>query len=175
MGAASGKPDSSAVRMSLAAEMRPALIRYFKRKSGSAVEAEDLAQEVLAQSLKHELKESADHLKGYIFRAAINHWKDRLRKKLTRGATLPLDAEESELPPDSITPERVAMAEQELGQVVKALLELDANARHVFALVRIEQMKATTVAQMLGLSRSAVNRLLAKAIAHIYAQAAERK
>lgn len=53
-------------------EMRPALVKFFTRKTGSAVEAEDLAQDVLLRVLTHANWKSHDQAKGYIFRAAVN-------------------------------------------------------------------------------------------------------
>jgi len=155
---------------SLAAEMRPALVRYFKRKSGSAAEAEDLAQDVLVQTLSQVLRTSAADVKGYVFRAAVNRWRDRLRRKLTRGTPVLWDDENFDFPAEHFTPERVLNARQELHQVTRALLELDERCRNVLLLVRLEHMKIDTVAQILGISRSAVNRLLAKGLARIRAQ-----
>src|SRR5688572_19958897 len=163
------RPAGTLDGASLAAEMRPALVRYFKRKSGSAEEAEDLAQDVLSQTLTHALRASAAEVRGYVFRAAANRWHDRLRRKLTRGAAVAWEEETCDSP-EQLTPERVLSAEQELNQVTKALLELDERTRNVLLLVRLEQMKIATVAQMLGISRSAVNRLLAKGLDHVRAK-----
>lgn len=164
--------ESSGTRdgASLAMEMRPALIRYFKRRSGSAAEAEDLAQDVITQTLKQALCASAIELKGYIFRAAANKWRDRLRRKRTRPAGEAWEEDGCDLPAELITPERLLSAEQELASVTQALLELDERTRNVLLLVRLENMKIDSVAQMLGISRSAVNRLLAKALAHVHAR-----
>lgn len=156
---------------SFVAQMRPALVRYFKRKSGSVAEAEDLAQDVLLHTLSQGLRPSALELKGYIFRAAANRWRDRLRRALTRSSSVGWQEENFDLPsPEQITPERVLSAEQELNQVADALLELDERTRNVLLLVRLEQMKVSTVAQTLGISRTAVNRLLAKGLAHVRAK-----
>jgi len=43
-------PEDNATFVS---EMRPALGKYFKRKTGNPVEAEDLAQDVLLSALTH--------------------------------------------------------------------------------------------------------------------------
>jgi RNA polymerase sigma-70 factor (ECF subfamily) len=162
----SSQPDVSDGEC-IAVEMRPALVRYFRRRSGDAAEAEDLAQDVIARTLDKTLGASAGHVRGYLFRAAANRWKDRLRSDRSRPAVAFWDDESSGLPPEQITPERVLGGEQELAQLTRALLELDDRTRNAFLLVRLENMKVGSVAQMLGISRSAVNRLLAKAIAHI--------
>lgn len=153
----------------LAAQMRPALVKYFRRKSGSAVEAEDLAQDVLVRTLTHATWESADEAKGYIFRAAVNRWRDRRRRQLTQGATIEWNEAAAAVadPPGQIAPERVIGAQQELNQVAGALRGLDARTRHVLMLIKFEQMKIAAVAGMLGISVSAVNKALAKGLAHL--------
>lgn len=155
---------------SIAVELRPALVRYFRRKTGNPAEAEDLAQDVIVQTLAQRLRATAGELQGYLFRAAANRWRDRLRRGRTKPSTAAWDDENIDQLPEQITPDRVLAGEQELNQVRQALLELDERTRNAFLLVRLENMKVDSVAQMLGISRSAVNRLLAKAIAHIGAQ-----
>lgn len=158
-------PDSP----NFAAQMRPALVKYFKRKTGSAVEAEDLAQDVLVRALAHADWKSADQAKGYIFRAAINRWRDRHRRWRTRGASVPWDERcECELGVEN-PPERVLMVREELHQIAKALEGLNVRTRTVLMLIKLEQMKAATVADMLGISVSAVNKHLANGVAHLAA------
>jgi RNA polymerase sigma-70 factor (ECF subfamily) len=55
----------------------------------------------------------------------------------------------------------------ELGQIARALEEMNVRTRTVLMLIRLEQMKAATVADMLGISLSAVNKHLAKGIARL--------
>lgn len=155
---------------SVARDMRPALVRYFKRRSGSAAEAEDLAHDVIAQTLGQALQATAGELRGYIFRAAANRWRDRLRRHRARSMVVSWGEGDFDPPAEQITPERALSAEQELIVVTQALLELDERTRNVLILVRLEHMKIGSVAQMLGISRSAVNRLLSKAIAHVHAK-----
>jgi RNA polymerase sigma factor (sigma-70 family) len=150
---------------SLAAQMRPALVKYFKRKTGNTAEAEDLAQDVLVRALKHANWKSAEQAKGYIFRAAVNRWRDRHRRLRTRGTNVAWDGQhEAELGVES-GPERVLIAREELSQVSRALEGLSARSRAVLILIKLEHMKAATVAEMLGISVSAVNKHLAHAVA----------
>ncbi len=151
----------------LAAQMRPALVRYFRGKSGSAVEAEDLAQDVLARTLSHAKWKSPSEARGYIFRAAVNRWRDRRRRGETRGVTVPFDEEKFEELGTQNSPERVLILREELHQISRALEDMNVRTRTVLMLVKLEQMKVATVAEMLGISTSAVNKHLAKAIARL--------
>ena len=158
--------DSPSDNPDLVAQMRPALVKYFKRKSGSAVEAEDLAQDVLVRVLTHATWKSPSEAKGYIFRTAVNRWRDRHRRRESHGVVVPINEELEEVGTQS-PPECVLMAREELNQIALALEELNVRTRTVLMLIKLEQMKVATVADMLGISISAVNKHLAKGIARL--------
>ena len=149
---------------SLVAQMRPALVKYFKRKSGSAAEAEDLAQDVLVRALTHASWKTPSEAKGYIFRTAVNRWRDRHRREKTHGVRVPLDEEELDA---QNPPECVLIVREELDRVARALEEMNVRTRTVLMLIKLEQMKIATVADMLGISCSAVNKHLAKGLARL--------
>jgi len=147
--------------------MRPALVKYFQRKTGSAVEAEDLAQDVLMRTLSHANWESAHQAKGYIFRTAINRWRDFRRRRRTRGVSVTWEEKyEQELGVEN-PPERVLIVREELDQISQVLDGLNIRTRTIFMLIRWEKMTASTVAEMLGISVSAVNKHLALALMHL--------
>jgi RNA polymerase sigma factor (sigma-70 family) len=156
---------------SFVSEMRPALVKYFKRKTGNPVEAEDLAQDVLLRALTHPNWKTQDQAKGYIFRTAVNRWRDSLRRQRIRGAVIPWDeaapGRADENTGGENLPERVLIAGEELNQVVQALEGMNARTRTVLMLIKLEQMRVATVAEMLGISVSAVAKHLAKGIAQL--------
>jgi RNA polymerase sigma factor (sigma-70 family) len=159
--------DAPPDNLSLVAQMRPALIKYFKRKSGSAVEAEDLTQDVLVRALTHATWKTPSEAKGYIFRSAINRWRDRHRREGTHGVTVGLDEAELEELGAQNPPECVLIVREELNQVAQALEGMNVRTRTVLMLLKLEQMKVTAVADLLGLSTSAVNKHLAKGLAQL--------
>ncbi len=163
----------SASEALLVAQMRPALVKYFRRKCGSTEEAEDLAQDVLVRALAHGGWKSPEQAKGYIFRAAVNRWHDRRRRDRTHGVTVQWDEDAASRLGEEITPERVLVIEQAFDHVVAALLELNDRTRDVFILIRLEQMKQSAVAEMLGISVSAVEKHLVKALAHLARRAGQ--
>jgi RNA polymerase sigma-70 factor (ECF subfamily) len=150
---------------SLAAQMRPALIKYFKRKTGSAVEAEDLAQEVIVRALAQADWKSPGQ--GYIFRTAINLWRDRRRRLRIRGLSVEWDeAAAAEVGAEN-SPERVLVDQEEMHRVVEALRRLDPRARTALMLVKLEQMKIANVARVLGVSVRTVGKDLARAASRL--------
>ena len=160
-----GPPDHASV----VSEMRPALVKYFKRKTGNPVEAEDLAQDVLLRALTHSNWKTQDQAKGYIFRSAVNRWRDSLRRRRVRGGTIAWDEAEraDENTRVENSPERVLIVGEELNQVVRALEGMNVRTRTVLMLIKLEQMRVATVAEMLGISTSAVAKHLAKGIAQL--------
>ena len=151
----------------LVAQMRPALVKYFKRKTGSAVEAEDLAQDVLVRALTHADWKSQAQAKGYIFRIAVNRWRDRHRRLQTRGVTVVWDEDTAYESGAENSPECVLIGQEDLNQVLQALRELDPRSRDVLMLIKLEQMKVASVAAALGVSVRTVNKDLAKAVARL--------
>jgi RNA polymerase sigma factor (sigma-70 family) len=155
----------------LASEMRPALVKYFKRKTGNSVEAEDPAQDVLLRALTHPNWKTQGQAKGYIFRTAVNRWRDSLRRQRVRGPPITWD----EASPDHDDgnagsenhPERVLIARQELNEVIRVLEGMNVRTRTVLMLIKLEQMRIATVAEILGISVSAVAKYLAKGIAQL--------
>src|SRR6202050_2125005 len=144
--------DDPLDNVSFVSEMRPALVRYFKRKTGNPVEAEDLAQDVLLRALTHPNWKTEDHAKGYIFRTAVNRWRDNLRRQRIRGAVIAWDnasPEHANTGSENL-PERVLIAEEELNQVVRALEGMNVRTRTVLMLIKLEQMRVAPVAEMLG-------------------------
>jgi len=156
---------------SFVSQMRPALVKYFKRKTGNAVEAEDLAQDVLLRALTHPNWKTPDQAKGYIFRTAVNRWRDSLRRQRIRGVTVAWDESSQEHANGNTgvenLPERVLIAGEELNQVIRALQGMNVRTRTVLMLIKLEQMRVATVAEMLGISASAVGKHLAKGIAQL--------
>ena len=148
-------------------QLRRALIKYFRRKTGSAAEAEDLAQEVLLRALRHTQPKTPEQIKGYIFRIAINCWRDRRRQLLAHGIPMSWDETTAQEYGAENPAEYVLEVEEEFAQTAQALDELTERTRTVLMLIRLEQMKIATVAEILGISVSAVNKHLAKAYAHL--------
>ena len=157
---------------SLIAPLRPALMRFFLRKCGSAAEAEDLVQDVLVRALARSDWESAEQAKGYVFRIAVNRWHDRNRRVATHGTVIEWDDTATFASAEETSLEHAFEQHQELGRVVAALQELSVRTLDIFMLARLEQMKQAEIAGLFGISVSAVEKHIAKALAHLARRAA---
>jgi RNA polymerase sigma-70 factor (ECF subfamily) len=152
---------------SLVAEMRPALVAFFQRRCRNAAEAEDLAQDVVVRALSRGKSLSPARASGYIFRIAINRWRDRGRRLVSRGSCVAWDDSAALAVSDTFSPERLASGQEELSNVVSALQELGERTRNVLVLCRLEQMKQAEIATAMGISVSSVEKHLVRALAHL--------
>lgn len=147
--------------------MRPALVKYFQRKTGNAVEAEDLAQEVIVRTLTSIDWKSQAQAKGYIFRAAVNLLRDRRRRQQARAVVVEWEETAAAEIDARNSPESLLAGQQELHRLVQALRDLEPRARSVLMLVKLENMKIANVAATLGVSIRTVHGDLAKAMARL--------
>lgn len=161
------QPNADPASTAFIADLRPALVAYFQRRCGNAAEAEDLAQDVILRALSHAEWSSPEEARGYIFRIALNRWRDRGRRKVTHGTEIDWDDDSALSAGEEISPERVLTGQEQLRRVAAALQELEPRTRDVFVLCRLEQMKQKEIADVLGISVSAVEKHLVKALAHV--------
>jgi RNA polymerase sigma-70 factor (ECF subfamily) len=147
---------------------RPALMSFFLRRLRDRSEAEDLTQEVFARLALVELRGEPD---GYIFQTAANLLRDRARRGKVRARHQSeigyLDGEEVE----RLDPARILAAREALGEVADALDALPERTRSMFLLFRLEGMKQAEIARLYGVSVSAVQKHLLKAVLHLGAWA----
>jgi RNA polymerase sigma factor (sigma-70 family) len=152
-------------------QMRPALVRFFYRRCKNSAQAEDLAQDVIVRMLGSAQWTTIDQAKGYIFRTAANLWRDQTRRRIARGgAEVSWDENSVVGISDGIPIERVLLSEEALHRVSEALLQLTERTRDVFVLSRLEQTKYVDIAKMLGVSVSAVEKHMIRALAHLARQ-----
>ncbi len=159
-------------RAELDASFRLPLIAYFLRRVGDRAEAEDLTQEVFLRILRNLEIIDVPRAKAYVFTAAANLLRDRARQKAVRLTESRADLDGSAAPLareliEEISPERVLLGKETLQDVLAALGELSERTRDIFVLYRIEKMKQHEIASLYGLSLSAVEKHVLKAIAHL--------
>jgi RNA polymerase sigma-70 factor (ECF subfamily) len=164
LAAGSWRDDDSA---KLIATLRPALVKYFLRRCKDAAESEDLAQDVIVRALARLRWSSQDEARGYIFRIAANRWRDRYRRSLTHGIAIDWDEDSEHAGSEDNCPERVLMGREELHRLTVALLDLNERSRDVFILHRLERMKQADIGEAFGISVSAVEKHIAKALVHL--------
>lgn len=156
---------------------RAPLMAYFVKRVRDRGDAEDLTQEVFIRLTRHPDKPSSDSADAYVFMIASNLLKDRGRHNISRKTSAHRslsDTSESFATPHNLvedrTPERVIAARQTLSSVLSALGELNDRTRKIFILSRLENMHHRDIAALFGISVSAVEKHVMRAISHLTAR-----
>lgn len=150
------------------------LLAYFRKRVGDLTDAEDLTQEVFARLARHPNKDLGDGLNAYVFTIAQNIRKDweRNRSRQRRNSHFDIgDVGGNSDTPDALveerTPERVLVSKEALQEIESALKELPERTRAVFILARLENMHRREIAALHGVSVSAVEKHVMRAMAHL--------
>ncbi|WP_184720746.1 RNA polymerase sigma factor [Caulobacter sp.] len=149
------------------ARFTPALRAFFSRRAHAA-DVEDLVQEVLLRIQKRQPGAVVSNVEGYLFEVAANVLIDRGRRDKTRRRSDHCELQEIHHPVDDMSPERVLQGRERMARAMAALNELPERTRRVFILVRFEEMSYKLVAQRLGVSVSAVEKHVMKALKHLH-------
>jgi RNA polymerase sigma factor (sigma-70 family) len=167
----------SATALELDRSFRGPLVAYFMKRVNNRNEAEDLTQEVFIRLLNHPDKNNGQTIDGYVFTIAANLLRDRAKSLATahRSRVQSLegldekDAFSASLVEDR-SPERVLVGRQTIQDVLDALSELGERTRDIFILARLENVQHREIATMYGISVSAVEKMMMKAMAHLGAR-----
>jgi RNA polymerase sigma-70 factor (ECF subfamily) len=173
-----GSASSETMLARLDARFRGPLMVFFMRRQFPRPEAVDLTQEVFLRMIGRYGREAPENPDVYVFQVAANLLRDRARRGVTRkiAAHASLDApvdvaahglKDHPALVEDRGPERVLLAQESLAQALRALDELGERTRHIYVLHRLEKMRHKEIAALLGLSVSAVEKHIIRALAHL--------
>ena len=150
--------------------LRDRLMAFFRRKGHSTSDSEDLVQDVFLRLSKPAGQDAARE-DSYVFTVARNLLRDRQRRQRVRVRNgSPVEQEIFEIvhgASDAIDPERVLLGRDEAERLLEGLAELPDRTREIFLLYRLEGMAQREIATRFGLSISAVEKNVAKAMLHL--------
>lgn len=145
----------------------PGLRRYFSKRV-PAGDIDDLVQEVFLRMKVHGQDSPIEHLDRYLFTVAASVLSDQARRRKVRHHGEHESLEEIHHPIEDVTPERVLLDREALQAVVAAIADLPARTRDVFVLHRFEEMTCGNIAALLGMSVSAVEKHIMKALRFLH-------
>lgn len=148
----------------LARRYEPILKRFFRRRVVEGADVDDLVQDVFLRLTRRGELTDVANLEGYIFQIAANILRDRLRQQVTHRFKDHEPIQDDQIEEAVLSPERVLQGKEALERLKGALLELPERTRSVFFLCRIEGIPHADVGTRMGLSLSAVNKHMAKAM-----------
>jgi RNA polymerase sigma-70 factor (ECF subfamily) len=152
---------------------RGQLVRFLTRRLHSSATAEDVAQDLYLRLSA--IAASVRDPKAFLFRAAANLASNHARDEARRAA-LRVEAMADGLAPiESLDPERRALGAERLRRVAAAVGALPDRTRAIFIMNRYDGLTQREIAQRLGVSQTAVENHMSKAIAVLTAALAENE
>lgn len=152
--------------------LRPGLMAFFLRRVRDHAEAEDLTQEVFARLTASELDRTHEP-EAYMFRIAGNLLADRARRAKVRADYSRGLAVTENIGVETLDPERFLAGKEEIDRIEAALRDLPDRTRAIFLLFRLEGVRRREIAWHYGISESAVDKHLTKAMKRLIAGVGE--
>lgn len=146
---------------------RPTLLKLLRARLGGEDEAEDALQDLWIK-LDGQAPGPISHPTAYLFRMANNLALDRRRSTVRRGGRDHGWYEVQSAPEEMPDAERALIARERLAQVEQAVAGLSPRVAMAFRLFRFEEQPRKLVAEQMGISVSAVEKLLQRAYREIY-------
>lgn len=150
-------------------ERRESLHALFRARTGSPSEADDLVQDLFVK-LTAINERTIDHPHAYLYRLALNLLIDRQRKgaRMARRdqawGELSLHPVGETFTDDTPSPEHVIDYRIRLSRLAAALGRLPSKTQEVFRLHKLDGHSYAEVAQRLGVSKSAVEKHMMRAL-----------
>jgi len=142
---------------------RAGLVAWFRRRIGDPVEAEDLCQECFLR-IGTRGADAIEDLDAYFYRTARSVLADRRRRRAVREADAHIAMAAEGEPSRNPDPLHSLLAREQLEAVSVVLAGMPERTRAVFVLCRLEGARYAEIATRLGISISAVQNHMLRAI-----------
>ena len=153
-------------------ELRAELTRFLAARTGSATDAEDLAQELWLR-IQRVGSGPVGNGRAYLYRIAQNLVLDQVRERRRRedreahwrdARSTTSDGETIDASPDAL---EVMIGRERDAALVRAIDALPEGAGRVFRMHKLEGLSHAEIAAVLGISRSGVEKHIAVAMTHL--------
>lgn len=141
------------------------LARHLARRFGRGPDVEEVIQETYLKLQTIPVDTVIGNPRSYLYRIADNLAKDRVRSRTARERHISTEAV-PDIVEDRPSPEREADYRQRLSILESAVAELSDKQREVFLMHKFDGLSYGEIAIRLGISKSAVEKLMIRALAH---------
>jgi RNA polymerase sigma-70 factor (ECF subfamily) len=147
--------------------LRAPLTRYFRRRVKDPAEVEDLVQEVFARIVARRDIGPIANLGGYVFQTASSVLADQARRRAARRAEAHVVFDPDRHANTDFDAGRIVVGRDDLRRATDALRALPERTRTIFLLHRLDGRRYRDIATELGISVSAVEKHMVRAIQHL--------
>ena len=141
----------------------PSLRAFFARRV-HANDVDDMVQDVALRLHVCARRDAIDDGRAYMFRVAHSVITDRARRDATRQRRRHEPLTGAHHPVEELSPARVLEGREQLAMVRDTLAAMPERTRHVFLLHRFERVSHAAIAARFGISVSAVEKHVMKAM-----------
>ncbi len=159
--------DTAALLDAWARRYRRALFRYFRKRTRTSTDLEDLVQEVFLRLAHRSDLGTIERADRYLFSTATSVLNDRWRRDTARATDTHEPFDETLHGLADFPPERVLIGQEFVEALIAAMDELPERTRTVFALYHFEEFPHARIASQLGMAISTVEKHMARANAHL--------
>ena len=155
---------STALIAEMLSKHRQELQRFLLRRTGCPETAQDILQMLYLRLHGYRSEQVIENPRAFLFRVATNLASDHQRSQERRPDVPLADDDLENIPQTAPEPEAIVLSQQQLALLKQAVSELPPKCREVFMLCKFEQYSYPQVAKLLGISESAVNKHMIKAL-----------
>jgi RNA polymerase sigma-70 factor (ECF subfamily) len=139
------------------------MISTLRRRGRTVHDAEDLFQEAWVRYATYERKDEVERPEAFMMRTALNLSIDMHRREQVQGERVPLEDAEVEDPAPGA--EETVLARERMARADVCLRNLSPRTREIFMAHRVEGLSFQEVADRFGITFSAVEYHVARALA----------
>ncbi|WP_380872093.1 DNA-directed RNA polymerase sigma-70 factor [Sphingomonas sp. DBB INV C78] len=154
-----------------AIQLRPALRRFLARRVPPG-DVDDLLQDVFLNLARSRSQAHVANVAAYLFRTAANVVTAHARRQ--RSMMVSGEPDLGLVDDEGFGADRILISKEELRSVMDDIMALPERSRDVFLLHRFEQMSYPQIARAFGISVSAVEKHMIKALRRLNAAAKTR-
>lgn len=141
------------------------LVKRLSQRLGGAADANDIVQDAFLKLQRASTDQIIENPRSYLFRVADNLAIDHIRSRTAQARQLEQDGQVHLIASGEPSPERIVDYRQRLARLQEVIAELPAKQREAFLMHKVDGLSHAEVAQVMGISKSGVEKLITKALA----------
>jgi RNA polymerase sigma-70 factor (ECF subfamily) len=141
------------------------LVKRLSLRVGGTVDANDIVQDAFLRLQRVSAEQIIENPRSYLFRIADNLAIDHIRSRTSQARRLEQVGDIHLIASGDPSPERIIDYRQRLARLEGVISELPDRQRKAFLMHKLDGLSHSEVAQVMGISKSGVEKLITKALA----------